>query len=218
LYDPPRSFIDVTFEDDQGKFSGRPGREEDSVPDGYVFALRAQAAYQIRTQWALNGGVLTLLKHGLTDEKFGLLAAQIRSGLISASNAGFGAHRPPYYGSAANTWELDLGAEMIDNLFGVAYDKTYYPDQRIYLAAAGEVGAYREQATADKLRYLVLDRSTLATVIFPGTPMQQQVCLFGEGHSTGDNGNYLWKESATGLTLLLIEDQFRDQLMAANSD
>ena len=31
LYDPPRSFIDVTFEDDQGKFSGRPGRPEDSV-------------------------------------------------------------------------------------------------------------------------------------------------------------------------------------------
>jgi hypothetical protein len=218
LYDPPRSFIDVTFEDDQGRFSGRPGRPEDSVPDGYVFALRAQAAYQIRTQWALNGGVLMLLKHGLTDEKFSLLSDQIRSGLISPSNAGFGAHRPPYYGSAANTWELDLGAAMIDNLFGASYDKTYYPDQRIYLAADGEVDAYRGLSTADKLRYLVLDRSTVASVVFPGTPMQQQICLFGEGHGTGDNGNYLWKESRTGLTLLLIEDQFRDQLMAASTD
>ena len=58
----------------------------------------------------------------------------------------------------------------------------------------------------------------MASVVFPDTPMQQQICLFGEGHSTGDNGNYLWTESRTGLTLLLIEDQFRDQMMAASTD
>ena len=220
LYDPPRSFIDVTFEDDQGKFSGRPGRPEDSVPDGYVFALRAQAAYQIRTQWALNGGVLMLLKHGLSEEKFSLLADQIRSGLISPSNAGFGAHPASYYGRQANKLELELGAAMIDNLFTdpggpPAHDQTYYPSHRLYLGGEGEVECYKELNRAGQLRYLVLDRSTVAVNL---SLPSRQVTLFGQGQSTADQGNYLWKEARTGLTLLLIEDQFRDQLMAASID
>mgnify|MGYP003694129677 CR=1 FL=1 len=42
--------------------------------------------------------------------------------------------------------------------------------------------------------------------------------LFGEGHPTGDDGNYLWTEAATGLTVLLIGDQLRNEMLNAGSD
>ena len=216
-YDPPRNYIQVTFEDEKGRFCSRPGRTENGVPDGYVYALRAQAAYKVKTQWAVNAGLLMLLKDGLAPVQFDEFSQQVRDGLVSVSNAGFSAHRPPYYTAVANTYELQYGTEAIKGVLGVDYDGVYYPDQRIYLASTAEIEAYDGQRVENGLKYLVLDRSTVATKLVIGT-FSKQICLFGEGSGTGDDGNYIWKESATGLLLLLIEDQFRDQLLGATTE
>jgi hypothetical protein len=154
-----------------------------------------------------------LLRYGLPAEQFALLTDQVTSGLISPSNAGFGAHRPPYYQHYSNQRELILGDQVIESSLGRASDRTYYPDQRIYLATPSEVATYSTLLERDQLRYLVLDRSTVAGQV-GGT----DVWLFGEGHSTGDDGNYLWKEAATGLTVLLIEDQLRNEMLNAGPD
>jgi hypothetical protein len=212
-YRPPRNYIEVTFADEAAAYSSRPGFRENHIPDGYRYALEAQRDYQVKTQWAFNAGVLMLLRYGLPAEQFALLTDQVTSGLISPSNAGFGAHRPPYYQHYSNQRELILGDQVIESSLGRASDRTYYPDQRIYLATPSEVATYSTLLERDQLRYLVLDRSTVAGQV-GGT----DVCLFGEGHSTGDDGNYLWKEAATGLTVLLIEDQLRNEMLNAGPD
>jgi hypothetical protein len=212
-YRPPRNYIEVTFADEAAAYSSRPGFRENHIPDGYRYALEAQRDYQVKTQWAFNAGVLMLLRYGLPAEQFALLTDQVTSGLISPSNAGFGAHRPPYYQHYSNQRELILGDQVIESSLGRASDRTYYPDQRIYLATPSEVATYSTLLERDQLRYLVLDRSTVAGQV-GGT----DVWLFGEGHSTGDDGNYLWKEAATGLTVLLIEDQLRNEMLNAGPD
>ncbi len=215
VYDPPRTFGEITWQDEEGRFSSRPGRAETGDPDGYVFAVRAQAAYQVKTQWAINGGLATLLR-ALPAEQLELLRRQVQEGLVSVSNAGFGAHRPGYYSRETNLRELRWGVAVLEGFFGPgSYDGTYYPDQRLYLAAPGEVDAYRELVDGGELRYLVLDRSTVA-VEDPEAPGVQR-CVFG-GAEVRDRGNHLWTERSTGLRLLLIEDRFRDQLMAASDE
>jgi hypothetical protein len=103
-----------------------------------------------------------LLRYGLPADQFALLTDQVASGLISPSNAGFGAHRPPYYQHDTNQRELILAERVIESSFGRRSDRTYYPDQRIYLAASSEVATYSTLLERDELRYIVLDRSTVA--------------------------------------------------------
>jgi hypothetical protein len=212
-YRPPRNYIEVTFADEAAAYSSRPGIRENGIPDGYRYALEAQRDYQVKTQWAFNAGVLTLLRYGLSAPEFSLLTDQVTSGLISPSNAGFGAHRPPYYQRDSNQRELVLAERVIESSFGRGSDRTYYPDQRIYLARPAEIDTYSTLCGRDQLHYIVLDRSTVAGQV-DGT----DICLFGEGHPTGDDGNYLWREAATGLTVLLIEDQLRNEMLNAGPD
>ena len=212
-YRPPRSYIEVTFADEGAAYSSRPGTRENGIPDGYRYALEAQRDYQVRTQWAFNAGVLMLLRYGLPADQFALLSDQVASGLISPSNAGFGAHRPPYYQRDTNQQELILAERVIESSFGRRSDRTYYPDQRIYRATSSEVDTYSTLLERNELRYIVFDRSTVA-----GQVDGVDACLFGEGHPTGDDGNYLWTEAATGLTVLLIEDQLRNEMLNAGLD
>ena len=190
-YRPPRSYIEVTFADEAAAYSSRPGTRENAIPDGYRYALEAQRDYQVKTQWAFNAGVLMLLRYGLPADQFALLTDQVASGLISPSNAGFGAHRPPYYQHDTNQQELIMAERVIESSFGRSSDRTYYPDQRIYLATSSEVATYSTLLERDELRYIVLDRSTVA-----GKVAGTDACLFGDGHPTGDDGNYLWTEAA----------------------
>ena len=212
-YKPPRNFIEIAFADEQAKYSGRPQTPENGIPDGYRYAFDAQRDYRVKTHWAFNGGLLTLFKHGLPDDEFARLTEQIRGGLLSPANAGFGAHRPPYYKYETHLKEIELADQMIRSLLPGRPNGIYYPDQRLYLATDAEVAAYRALKERGKLEYLVLDRSTVAA-----RAAGIEVCLFGEGHPTGDEGNYLWTETRTGLTLLLIEDQLRNELLNAQPD
>ncbi|MFP5283244.1 MAG: hypothetical protein ACLGIF_07320, partial [Actinomycetes bacterium] len=197
------------FADEKAAFSSRPNTPENGVPDGYRYSLVAQRAYEVPTTWAFNAGVLALLRHGLPAEEWQLLADSVARGLVRPANAGFGAHRPPYYARETNVQEIVRCDEMIRSYFPRRrYEAvTYFPDQRIFKGLPdAEVGAYASLRDEHGLRFLVADRSTAGT---------DDRLLFGINRPTREDGNYLWREERTGLELVLIEDQLRDQMLTA---
>ncbi|MFP5283248.1 MAG: hypothetical protein ACLGIF_07340, partial [Actinomycetes bacterium] len=208
-YAPPRSFIQLAYADERAVFSGMPTLKENGIPDGYRYSLLAQQAYAIPTTWAFNAGVLALLRHGLTEEDWQFLVRQVADGLVRPANAGFGAHRPPYYARETNVQEIVRCGAMLARYFpDLPYEPSlYFPDQRIFQGRPdSEVAAYIELRQQHGLRYLVADRSTAAT---------DDRRLFVDERV--EDGNYLWHEERTGLGLLLIEDRLRDTFLNAAS-
>jgi hypothetical protein len=207
-YPQPRNYIEIAYTDELGRYSSSPNNLKDGIKDGYRFALEVQRDYRVKSQWAFNGGVLTLMQHGLRADEWKQVREQVATGLISPSNAGFGAHRPPYYRAETNERELRLGEQIIQAALGRGSDGTYYPDQRIYLATAGEADTYRTLREQDQLRYIVFDRSTVAV-----RELGVDLCPFANDRGTRYDGNYIWREDRTGLNVLLIEDELRDELL-----
>lgn len=226
-YDPPRNYIEITYEDEHALFSSRPEQRETGIPDGYRYTLLAEKAFGVRTHWAFNAGTLLLMRHGLGASVFQEIHDRVASpGGLSPAIAGEGARRPPYYQAETNRRDIQYDARLVQDLFGRPPAPIYYPDQRTYKATPGEIKSYLRLrnpacplATSERgdeqgvVQYLVLDRSTVAHLVDG-----EEQCYFGIGKATGDQGNYLWTDKRTGMRLLLIEDEFRDQLVAADED
>lgn len=211
-YSPPLTYAQISVRDREGLYSSRPLRRENGDPDGYAYAWDAQRAARIPTQWAMNAGLLLLLAHDCPDE-LARLRQDVDEGLVRVGNAGFGAHRPPYYDAATNLQELLLGEETLVALLGRC-EGLYYPDQRMYKAHPAEVAAYAAYARRSAHSgpfYLVLDRSTVCegtTQCFPdGTSGTRWTDTeFGAG-------NRLWRDPRTGYLILLIEDDLRNRML-----
>jgi hypothetical protein len=207
----PTTYAQVTAQDAAGVYSSRPARPETGEPDGYAYTLDAHHRLGVKSHWAFNAGILHLLAAdcggpgGFLEE----LRECVAEGIISASNAGYGAHRPHYYHLQTNIQEIRLGWEVIERVLGTRGDDVYYPDQRLYNSTPHERDAY----TATGVRYLVLDRSTACTRNDDGTQRR----LFP---SDGDRrpGNQLLRDELSGQNVLLIEDEVREQFLFANDD
>jgi len=199
-YDPPRTYMQVTASDEKALYCSRPAAREDGEPDGYALTLDAHRKLGVKSHWAFNAGVLLLVQHDCPEFLADLREA-VRTGLVSATNAGYGAHRPHYYALETNVQEIRLGRQVIENVLGAA-DDVYYPDQRLYNATPQEIGAF----AANDVQFLVLDRSTACDA----TPAQ----LFPDEHRLG--GNQVLFDDTSGRRVLLIEDEVREQFVAAN--
>lgn len=216
-YQPPRDYIQITWSDEDAAYSSKPQARENEVPDGYRFSILAEAAYGIRTHWAFNAGSLLLLQHGLSSDQFGELTDRVAAGTLSPQNAGYGGHRPKYYQFETNRREIAEGYDLIQSLLPARPEghgpRLYFPDQRLYAAQPTEVEPYTRLRGQEQLQYLVLDRST---VCHHGEDGEHP--YFGNGSPQGDDGNYLWTDEQTGLDLLLIEDQLRDEMLNASAE
>lgn len=215
-YVPPKTYAQITVEDPFGRYSSRPFRTENADPDGYDYAWRAQRESCVKTQWIFNAGLLLLLAHDRPDV-VAALRKDVADGLVQPSNAGFGAHRHPYYDMATNLRELTSGAAVVETILGRC-DGLHQPDQRIFEARPQEVEAYRafgRQVRPDDPCYLLLDRSTVSRDLTVPADRRQ---YFADGtsgagwtdDSTFASGNRLWRELWTGYRLLLIEDDLRE--------
>jgi len=198
--------------DENAKYCSRPEQKDSGLPDGYALTLAAHRYYNVKSEWAFNAGVLTLIAHDTPNELM-QLRADVASGLLVPCNAGFGAHRPPYYKKQTNFVELDYGQKVIQNL--LSYNgsglNTYYPDQRLFKGSSDETDAYKQAG----VKYLVFDRSTVCTGAIG--PLDNPTAFF-QGNNYLD-GNYLWKLTADkNIGVLLIEDSFRDGIDGANLD
>jgi hypothetical protein len=207
-YTPPRTYIEVTMRDELAAYSSRPEKKEEGEADGYEYTLDAHRYYNVKSQWAFNAGVLNLMAHD-TPRMLQKLQADVSTGLIAPCNAGFGAHRPSYYMEETNRRELERGEEVIRNTLRYAGQavKTYYPDQRLFKGSQAELGAYRTCS----IEYLVFDRSTVC-----GGPLDASTPFFQKPNDR--RGNYLWTLQGENIGILLIEDQFRDQIDGASDD
>jgi hypothetical protein len=211
-YAPPRTYMQVTMRDENSKYCSRPESKDSGLPDGYALTLAAHRYYNVKSQWAFNAGVLSLIAHDTSDELLKLQDDVLSKRLVPC-NAGFGAHRPPYYKQETNLHELQYGQQMIQNLLHYKGSglHTYYPDQRLFKGSSVELGAYKDAG----VQYVVLDRSTVCSGGLAKT--DQPTAFFQDGNSL--NGNYLWKLAANNdIRVLLIEDMFRDGIDAANLD
>ena len=206
-YDPPRTYMQVTMRDERGSWSSRPGSAEDGDPDGYALTLDAHRYYGVPSMWAFNAGVLTMIAHDCPDE-LRRIRDDVRAGLVLPVNAGFGAHRPPYYTADTNREEIRRGQEVISAFIPEAPPeglRVYYPDQRLYEATAAETEVYAED---DLVTHLVLDRSTLCSA--------DHRQFFPHG---GPAANRLLRDPRTGGRLILpIEDEVRDAIIAGDED
>jgi hypothetical protein len=219
-YDPPRTYMQVTMRDEAGTWSSRPGSNEDGDPDGYSLTLDAHRYYGVPSMWAFNAAVLTMIAHDCPDD-YRRLRDDVRSRLLVPVNAGFGAHRPPYYRTETNRQEIRRGREVIRELLPGAPEEglaVYYPDQRLYQATQQETEVYLEH---DLVTHLVLDRSTLCAGVGAEVP---QRAIFptsdaDEAYPAPEfAGDRLLHDSRTGCTILPIEDVVRELLLSGDDD
>jgi hypothetical protein len=222
-HSPPKTYMGIAMLDEGGLYSSRPFRAENGEPDGYALLLRAQRRWNVPSHWALNAGVLLMWAHDCPEE-LERLRQDVATGLVSPSNAGFGAHRQPYYACRTNLEELRRGAEFITGTVGRC-DTVHYPDQRIYKAEPeAEIGSYAAYARLVPDRgphYLVMDRSTVCH-----REGDKQVQYFPDDGTSGAKwtadtfalGNRLWRDTGTGYRLLLIEDALRDKMLDQSAD
>jgi hypothetical protein len=207
-YIPPRTYIQVTMSDELSKYGSRPEQTDSGLPDGYSLTLAAHRYYNVKSEWAFNAGVLTMIAHDTPDELLRLRDDVLQKRLIPC-NAGFGAHRPPYYKRQTNARELQYGQQVIQTLLqyngpGV---NVYYPDQRLFKGLPDELDAYADAG----IQYLVFDRSTVCS-----GPLNNSTAFF-QGNNEF-NGNCLWTLTGKNIGLLLIEDRFRDDIDGSSPD
>ncbi|MFD1529095.1 hypothetical protein [Pseudonocardia aurantiaca] len=216
-YEPPRTYAGVTMRDEYGTWSSRPGSGEDADPDGYALTFEGHRYFGVPSMWAFNAPVLTMLAHDCPEEFREIRADVAERGVLVPVNAGFGAHRTPYYTAEANVEEIRRGHEVIGAFLpGSPADglAVYYPDQRLYGGTPQEHEVFA--ANPGLVRYLVLDRSTLCHASGEDSGGLQNK-FFPEA-APGFAGNRLLRDPRTGATILPIEDAVREAMVGGGDD
>ena len=211
-YPDLRTYMRVTMRDEAGTWSSRPGSGEDADPDGYALTFDGHRYFGVPAMWAFNAPVLTMIAHDCPED-FAALRRDVAQRLVVPVNAGFGAHRTPYYRHESNLQEIRRGHEVIKAFLPESDPeglRTYYPDQRLYGGTPQEHEVYA--AHGDLVRYLVLDRSTLAEDV--GGPAHR--AFFQK--EIDFRGNRLLVDPRTGATILPIEDVVRDTVVGGSDD
>ena len=212
-YTPARTYTQVTMRDEDATFSSRPGSLEDAdkrVGDGYAFTLQAHRRYGVKQMWAMNGGLAVLLAHDCPDD-VEALRRDVASGLVQPVVAGFGAHRLPYYATATNVDAIRYGIAILDGILG-AHSLVYYPDSRIYAKRAQVTAALAEAG----IEYLVVDAEGSGNLgnTDVGTTDPPMNGYAPDGQWV-DFLN-LWRDADTGLKILFIDPEMKDQLFGAS--
>ncbi|WP_433271067.1 hypothetical protein ACQPZF_11475 [Actinosynnema sp. CS-041913] len=211
-YTPPRTYAQVTMRDPGASYSSRPGSKESRTGDGYAFTIEAHRRYGIPQMWAMNGGLLDLLAHDCPGD-LERMRQDVRDGLLVPVVAGFGAHRLPYYTTATNLDAIALGSDAMRAILGETRP-VYYPDSRIVTNRPNVVDALRQSG----MEFLIVDggqhengEEDTATVIRdPSPPMGRET----DGRWV--NWQYLWRDRASGLKVLLIDPEMKDKLLRAD--
>ena len=117
-YVPPRTYMQVTMADEDGRYSSRPGAERIN-PGGYRDGLTMHRRFGVPYHLALNGGVLVLTAHDCPDD-LAAMRADLDAGLMHPAIAGYGSHRIPYYSAEANVRDITAGVEAITTYLGAS--------------------------------------------------------------------------------------------------
>jgi hypothetical protein len=212
-YPDQRKYMAVTMRDEYGTWSSRPGSGEDGDPDGYALTFHGHRYFGIPSMWAFNAAVLTMIAHDCPED-FARLRDDVTRGTVVPVNAGFGAHRTPYYHATTNSEEIRRGRDVIAAFLPTAPADglaVYYPDQRLYGGTPQEYQVYAHNPTL--VRYLVLDRSTLCRSV--GAGAQQR---FFPNDPPAFDGNRLLRDPRSGCVILPIEDRVRETMVGGNDD
>ena len=211
-YPDLRTYMRVTMRDEAGTWSSRPGSGEDADPDGYALTFDGHRYFGVPAMWAFNAPVLTMIAHDCPED-FAALRRDVAQRLVVPVNAGFGAHRTPYYRHESNLQEIRRGYEVVNAFLPESAPEglsVYYPDQRLYGGTPQEHEVYA--ARGDLVRYLVLDRSTLAEDV--GGPAHR--AFFQK--EIDFRGNRLLVDPRIGATILPIGDVVRDTMVGGSDD
>ena len=205
-YVPPRTYMQVTMADEDGRYSSRPGAERIN-PGGYRDGLTMHRRFGVPYHLALNGGVLVLTAHDCPDD-LAAMRADLDAGLMHPAIAGYGSHRIPYYSAEANVRDITAGVEAITTYLGASArpPDVFYPDQRLYRQRPATVAALQ---TAP-VRYVVLDS---ATGYYDNAASAEPS---GPGYDLGPG--MLWTDRASGAHVLFIDTTLKDQALGANLD
>lgn len=210
VYDPPRTYTQVTMRDEDATFSSRPGSRENGVGDGYAFTLAAHRHYKIPQLWAMNGGLIDLLAHDSPDD-LAAMRDDVAAKLLEPVNTGFGAHRVPYYARGTNAASIRLGRTVWEATVAPPAP-VYYPDSRIYVQKSDVMDALTEEG----MRYVVVDAGThedgtLDRVTVVRDPQPAMGTLDNGGRWV--NWQYLWRDATTGLKVLFIDPEMKEKLL-----
>jgi hypothetical protein len=205
-YVPPRTYMQVTMADEDGRYSSRPGAERIN-PGGYRDGLTMHRRFGVPYHLALNGGVLVLTAHDCPDD-LAAMRADLDAGLMHPAIAGYGSHRIPYYSAEANVRDITAGVEAITTYLGASArpPDVFYPDQRLYRQRPATVAALQ---TAP-VRYVVLDS---ATGYYDNAASAEPS---GAGYDLGPG--MLWTDRKSGAHVLFIDTTLKDQALGANLD
>ena len=208
-YVPPRTYMQVTMRDEMGVYSSRPRSPENSVEDGYALTLAAHCRNRVPYLWTFNAGLLALIAHDCPDD-LAYLRTAIAEGLLDPTVVGFAGHRLPYYQPATNRYIIKLGVQMMRTYLGGA-NTVFYPDSRFYKAETD-----REPLRANGMRYLVVDADTtlrLNTYRTTATPEPDRTYS-----GRYFDHQYLWRDRASGLYLLMIQTDLRNGMFGHTDD
>ena len=196
-YTPPRSYMQITMQDEQAVMSSRPGRPENTHRDGYAYGLDLHRRFDVKYHLILNGGLLALFAHDCPDDLAGM-RQDVTNGLMHPGVTGFGSHRIPYFAEETNRRDLEIATEMNETYLGKAGSDLFYPDQRLYKGGANE-----KALLTNPIRYLVADAST-------GYDIYKESIQPNENAKGVDLGpSMLWRDQTTGVYLLFIDDDLR---------
>jgi hypothetical protein len=213
-YAPPRSYTQLTMRDEKADYSSRPGAPENGVGDGYAFTIDAHRRFGVPQLWAMNGGLLGLLAHDSPAE-LAAIAADVDAGRLTPVNAGYGAHRLPYYTKATNRDAIDLGRLALQNMvrYTRGVRRVYYPDSRITVDKPDVTDALRESG----VEFLVVDAGADEHGNWDSNTIVQDTKPEIGKHDARRyvDWQYLWRDKRTGAYLLFIDRETKDKLLSA---
>ena len=195
-YDPPRTYMQITMQDEQALMSSRPGFEENADPDGYAYGLDLHRRFGVKYHLVVNGGLLALIAHDCPAALTGM-QQDVADELMHPGITGFGSHRIPYFEAETNQRDLDIATQMSTTYLGKAGD-LFFPDQRLYKGGAAE-----KALLTDPIRYLVADASA-GYDVYKGSIQPNENA---KGVDLGSS--LLWRDESTGVYLLFIDDELR---------
>lgn len=216
-YTPPRTYMQVTMRDEDGRYSSRPAIAASGVGDGYCYGFDAHRRFGVRYHLALNGPLLTMIAHDCptpvladgTTLHAGLdtIRRDVAAGLLHPMLPGFGSFRWRWFSGRTLARDVEMGREQQQHLLhagrGSRSPHVLYPDSRIYV----QTPEYVESITSLGLRYVVLDSST-------GYYGNEDTIELHPGRAIDAGPNHLWQDRETGLRILFIDDSLKDTVYA----